>query len=66
MRQKETRALPSMMLRMVVLSIPKGKKERSLLEEDLQRINCYGLVGWLWCLKDETMVAELLMKKSNK
>ena len=66
MRWKESTELPLVTLKMVVLGIPKGEKERSLLEEDLQWIRCHSLLEWPWCLKDEAMVAELLTKKLNK
>ena len=54
-----------MALRMVVLSIPK-REERSLSEEDLKRMGYHGLIKRFRYLKDESMVAKLLMAKSNK
>ena len=43
-RRRDTRALLFVTLRMVILGVPKGNKERSLLEEDLRQIGCYGLM----------------------
>ena len=43
-RGKDSRAQPSISLKMIVLSVPKGEKERSLLEEDLQKMGCHGLL----------------------
>ena len=34
-----------MALMAVVLGIPKSAKDRELLEEDLRRIGCHGLMG---------------------
>ena len=48
-------------LRMVVLAIPSGAREKALLEKDLCRIGCYGP----WGVKMESMVAELLMEEDN-
>ena len=35
----------AMALKMVVPGVPKNTKDRELLEEDLRRIKCHGLMG---------------------
>ena len=50
----------AMALKAVVPGMPKSVKDRELLEEDLQRIGCYGFIGKPWGLRMEDMVAELL------
>ena len=56
----------AMALKAVVLGIPKSVKDRELLEEDLQRIGCHGLMGKLRGLRMEEMVVELLGDKDNR
>ena len=41
-------------------------KERALLEEDLPRMGCHGLIKRLWCLRYEKIVAELLINQDNR
>ena len=41
---KDSNALPFEALSMVVLSFPKGERERSLQKEDLQKMECLGLL----------------------
>ena len=55
-----------MALRMLVLRVLKGEKERSLLEENLQKMTCNKLMELHSCLRDKEMVSKLLMEKSNK
>ena len=55
----------AMALNAVVLSIPKSAKDRELLEEDLQRIECHRLMGKPWRLQIEDLVVELLCEKDN-
>ena len=43
-RRKDSRVLPFVTLRMVILSVSREEKERSLLEEDLWQIGCDGLM----------------------
>ena len=65
-RRKDSKALPSIALRVVVPSAPKGEKERSLPKEELQRMECHGLLEQPWCLRDKGMVAKLLKVKFNE
>ena len=37
-----------------------------LFDEDLQKMDCYGLMESLWCLQDDEMVGELTTFKSSK
>ena len=55
-----------MALKAVVLGVPKNAKDQEHLEEDLLRIGCHGLIGKLWGLRMEEMVAELLGEKDNR
>ena len=43
-------------LKMVSPMIPKGADEKAMLEEDLTRMGCHGLMMWLWCIKYEKIV----------
>ena len=56
----------AMALKAVVLSIPKSAKDWELLEEDLRRIGCHGLMGKPWGLQMEDLVVELLGEKDNR
>ena len=56
----------AMALKAVVSGIPKSAKDRELLEEDLRRIGCDGLMGKPWGLRMEEMVVELLEDKDNR
>ena len=56
----------AMALKAMVPSIPKSAKDRELLEEDLRRIGCHGLMGKLWGLRIEDQVVELLGEKDNR
>ena len=57
----------AMALKAVVPSIPKNAKEdRELLEEDLWRIGCHGLMGKPWGLCMEDLVVVLLGDKDNQ
>ena len=60
-----TRKTP-LMLRSVVLAIPKEPSERAYLEEDLTRIGCIGLLSKPWTVKDERMVRELTIGAPNQ
>ena len=42
-------------LKAVVPGLPKNSKDRELLEEDLRRIGCHGLLGKPWGLRMEEM-----------
>ena len=55
----------AMALKAVVSGVPKSAKDRELLEEDLRRIRCYGLMGKPWGLRMEEMMAELLGNNDN-
>ena len=52
--------LPIVALKVVVPVIPRGAMERAMLEEDLRRMGCHGLMERPWCLKYEKIMAELL------
>ena len=56
----------AMVLKAVVLGMPKSVKDRELLEEDLQRIGNHGCIGKPWGLRMEDLVAELLGDKDNR
>ena len=55
----------AMALKAMVPRVPKSAKDWELLEEDLRWIGCHGLMGKLWGLQMEEMVAELLGDKDN-
>ena len=54
----------AMALKAVVPGIPKSAKDRELLEEDLRRIGCHGLMGKPWRMED--LVVQLLGDKDNE
>ena len=56
----------AMALKTVVPGILKSVKDRELLEEDLRRIRCHGLMGRPWGLRMEEMVSELISDKDNR
>ena len=56
----------AMALKIVVLGVPSNAKDRKLLEEDLCRIGCHGLMEKPWNLRREDMVAELMAEKDNR
>ena len=53
-------------LKAVVPGLPKNAKDRELLEEDLRRIGCHGLLGKPWGLRMEEMVTEIIGEKDNR
>ena len=53
-------------LKAVVPGLLKNSKDRELLEEDLRRIGCHGLLGKPWGLRMEEMVAEIIGEKDNR
>ena len=55
-----------MALKAVVPSVPKSERDRELLEEDLRRIGCHGIMERPWGLRMEDMVVELLGDKDNQ
>ena len=56
----------AMALKVVVLGIPKSAKDRELLEKDLRRIGCHGLIEKPWGLRMEDLVVELLGDRDNR
>ena len=56
----------AMALKAVVPGISKSAKDRELLEEDLRRIGCHGLMGKPWGLRMENLVVELVGEKDNR
>ena len=46
-------------LKMVSLVIRKGAEEKAMLEEDLKRMGCHGLMLRPWCIKYEKIVQKL-------
>ena len=52
-------------LKTVVPGVPKSVKDQELLEEDLRRIGCHGLMGRPWGLRMEEMVSEVMSDKDN-
>ena len=55
-----------LILRSVVLAIPKEPGERAYLEEDLTRIGCIGLLNKPWTVKEQKMVRELIVGAPNQ
>ena len=58
--------LSSVVLKAVVPVVPRGAKERAMLEDDLRQMGCYGLMERPWCFKYEKVVAELLADRDNR
>ena len=56
----------AMALKAVVPGIPKSARDRELLEKDLRRIGCHGLMGKPWGLRMEDLVVELLGEQDNR
>ena len=56
----------AMAFKAVVPGVPKSAKDWELLEEDLRRIGCHGLMEKPWGLQMEEMVAKLLGDKDNR
>jgi hypothetical protein len=56
----------SISLRMVVPGVPTSEEEKAHLEEDLTQMGCQGLLARPWSLKDEEIVRELLLPRSNQ
>ena len=46
-------------LKMVSPVIPRGAEEKAMLEEDLMRMGCHGLMLRPWCIKYEKIMQEL-------
>ena len=65
-RERDSNVLSAVTLRMAVLRVLSGSRERALLEEDLWQIGCNGLMEQPWCLKAEKMVVELCSMKTNE
>ena len=65
-RSKDVSALPSVVLKMVVLGIQKEKKGRLLLEKDLKKMRCHGILERLWNLKNKVMVVEQIQTNGKK
>ena len=57
--------LPTVALKAVVPIILRRAKERAMLEEDLCRMDCHGLMKRPWCLKYQKIVAKLLTNRDN-
>ena len=55
-----------LILRSVVPAIPKERRERAYLEEDLTRIGCIGLLNKPWTVKEEKIVRELIVGAPNQ
>ena len=55
-----------LILRSIVLAIPKEPRERAYLEEDLTKIGCIGLLNKPWTVKEEKMVRELIVGAPNQ
>ena len=46
-------------LKMVAPVIPRGAEEKAMLEEDLKRMGCHGLMLRPWSIKYEKIMQEL-------
>ena len=57
--------LPAVPLKAVLSVVPRGAKENAMLEEDLRRMDCHGLIKRPWCFKYDKIVAELLADQDN-
>ena len=58
--------LPVVALKVVILVIPRGVKERAMLDEDLRRMGFLGLMERPWCFKYKKIIAELLADQDNR
>ena len=54
------------MMKAGAMALKAVAKERELLEEDMHRIGCHGLMGKPWGLRMEEIMAELLSNKDNR
>jgi len=57
---------PSGTIRSVIPGIPRSKKEKTQLEEDLREIKCHGFMKLPWNLRDVGMVRELMGEQLSK
>ena len=55
-----------MSLKSVIPIVPKDKKEKELLVEDLTRMGCEGLLMEPWALKSKAVAQEYLQALSNE
>jgi len=46
----------------VIPSLPRSKKEKAQLEDNLREIGCHGFIKLPWNLRDESIVWELTGK----
>lgn len=53
-------------LRSVIPKLSEDKEERTRLKEDLGQMGCAGLLNRPWNLRNEMMVVELLVERSNE
>ena len=53
-------------LKIVAPVISIGAEEKTMLEEDLKRMGCHGLMLQPWSIKYEKIVQELQQKQSNQ
>ena len=58
--------LPSVSLKSVNPVVPRDKKEKEELLEDLIRMGCGGLLAETWTLRSEAVVQEFLQQHSNQ
>ena len=58
--------LSSISLKSVNPVVPKDKKEKDELLEDLIWMGCGGLLAELWTLRSEAMAQEFLQQRSNQ
>jgi hypothetical protein len=66
-QRKRSSEIPSeVKLRKVVPEVPRNEMERGELLEDLQTMDCSGLLEKLWGFKDDRIVRELLDRVSNE
>ena len=56
----------SISLKEVVPIIPNRAEEKAMLEEDLQRMGCHGIMECLWCLKYKKVMVELQQARDNR
>ena len=66
LRREKIVKLPAVALKAVILVIPRGAKERVMLEEDLRRMGCHGLMERPWAFKQDRIVGELLAAQDNR
>ena len=56
--------LSTVALKAVVPVVPRGAKERAMLEENICRMGCHRLMERSWCLKYEKIMAKLLASQN--